>query len=778
MEFKVVGQEVLRSDGIDKVTGQAKFVADIFLPGMLYASILRSTHAHARILRVDTSRAMAVPGVKAVVTGDDFTRRIGVCITDQYPLARDKVRFMGEPVAAVIATSEDIAMRARDLIEVEYEPLAAVTDPEVAARPEAPLIHEELATYKHLPGIFPRPETNIFHHYKLRRGDVERAFNEADLIVENRFTFPPNQHVALEPHGAMAQMHPGGGMTIWCSSQAPFIVRHTLARMFNLPVSKVRVVVPYLGGGFGGKSDVTIEPLVGVLAAAVPGRPVRLVLKREEVFLGTVIGRGLIAYFKTAVARDGRLLGEKIVLYWNGGGYGDYAVNIVTGGGHNSPGPYAIENLWIDSYGVYTNTPPTGAYRGYGHPEVHWACERQRDIIAHRLGISPAEFRLKNCLRPGKVNSLGQVIEEHNGKLDLCIKAVATELKVPTAQAESLPWYRRRGTGLAAFGKSPVMTTNAQSGAIIRLNEDGTATVSVGAVEMGQGTYTVLGQIAAEVLSLPVDKVHVVPFVDTEVSPQEWQTVASHTTWAVGTAVLEAARDALKQILAAAAEIMKVKPEELEIKEGRVFIKTRPEKGLPIGQLAVGYTYPDGKTANDPIIGRATFAPRGLTYPDPETGQGNCAADWTYGCQGAEIEVDLRTGEIEVLKLVTAIDPGRVINPLTARGQLTGAMVQAMGSALSEKLIFGSNGAMRNSSLTDYKIPTAMDMPLELKTIFIETPDQSGPFGARGLGEHGAVSIPPAIANALYAALGIDFYELPLTPDAVLGALKNSGKGC
>ncbi|MGI9860541.1 xanthine dehydrogenase family protein molybdopterin-binding subunit [Moorella naiadis] len=781
VQFKVVGQEVLRADGIEKVTGQARYVADITLPGMLYASILRSPHAHARILRVDKSRALAVTGVKAVVTGADFSGRIGICLTDQYPLARGKVRFMGEPVAAVIASSTDLARQARDFIEVEYEPLAAVTDPEEAARPETPLIHEELATYKHLPGFFPEPGTNIFHHYKLRRGDVERAFAEADLIIENKFTFPPNHHVALEPHGAIAQVHPGGGMTVWCSSQAPFIVRHTLASMFNLPLSKVRVVVPYLGGGFGGKSDVTIEPLVGVLAAAVPGRPVRLVLEREEVFQGTVIGRGLVAYYKTAVAKDGRLLGEKITLYWNGGGYGDYAVNIVTGGGHNSPGPYAIDNLHIDSYGVYTNTPPTGAYRGYGHPEVHWACERQREIIAHKLNINPVELRLKNCLGPGKVNSLGQMIEEYNGRLDLCIKAVARELGLEEGQGNqaaakrALPWYRRRGAGLAAFGKSPVMTTNAQSGAIVRLNEDGTASVSVGAVEMGQGTYTALGQIAAEALSLPVTKIHVVPFVDTDVSPLEWQTVASHTTWAVGTAVLAAAREARKQVLAAAATILAVKPGELEIEGGRVFVKSRPDKGLPFSQLAAGYTYPDGRTANDPIIGRATFVPRGLTYPDPENGQGNCAADWTYGCQGAEVEVDLRTGTIEVLKLVTAIDPGRVINPLTARGQITGAMVQAMGSALSEKLVFGPNGAMRNPTLTDYKIPTAMDMPAELKTIFIETPDQTGPFGARGLGEHGAVAIPPAIANALYAALGIDFYELPLTPDAVLRPLKKMG---
>lgn len=776
MRFKTVGQEIKRTDALDKVTGQAVFVADLRLPGMLYAKVLRSACAHGLIRKLDVSKARAVPGVKAVVTGEDCPGRIGICITDQYPLARDKVRYVGEPVAGVIATSEEGAVQALDLIEVEYEPLPAVIDPEQAALPGAPLIHEELGSYAHLPGFFPKANTNIFHHYKLRRGDVEKVFDEAYLVVENKFIFPSNQHVALEPHAAIAQFHPGGGFTVWCSSQAPFIVRQTVARMFNLPSSKVRVIVPYVGGGFGGKSDVTIEPLVAVLARAVPGRPVRLVLDREEVFLGTTLGRGLVAYFKTAVNEEGYIIGEKITLYWNGGGYADYAINIVTGGGHNSPGPYAIQNLHIDSFGVYTNTPPTGAYRGYGHPEVHWACERQRDIIAHRLGLSPVEFRLKNCLRPGKVNSLGQVIEEHNGRLDSCIKAVAEELELEKKRdlgdGISLPWYRRRGKGLAAFGKSPVMTTNAQSGAIVRLNEDGTATVSVGAVEMGQGTYTALAQIAAEVLCLPVEKIHVVPFVDTEVSPLEWQTVASHTTWAVGTAVLAAAQDALNQVLRAAASILGVPPEELAVGDGRIFVKGRPDTGIPLGQIAVGYTYPDGKTANDPIIGRATFAPRGLTYPDPETGQGNCAADWTYGCQGAEIEVNLLTGEIEVLRLITAIDPGRVINPLLARGQIVGAMVQAMGSALSEKIIYSADGKMRNATLTDYKVPTSMDIPEELKVIFIETPDKTGPFGARGLGEHGAVSVPPAIANAVYDAIGIDFFTLPLSADLVLKALK------
>ncbi|HHY94865.1 MAG TPA: xanthine dehydrogenase family protein molybdopterin-binding subunit [Firmicutes bacterium] len=769
-----IGTGVRRVDGLEKVTGQARFVADMLLPGMLHARVVRSPHAHARIVSIDVSRALALPGVKAVVTGEDCPDRIGVCIKDQWPLARFKVRFTGEPVAAVIATSEEVARKAASMVGVEYEPLPVVLDPEAAAAPGAPLVHEDLGEYWHLPTVFPRADSNVFHHFRLRRGRVEENLARADLVVSNRFVFPSLNHVALEPHGAVAQYIPGQGVNIWTSSQAPFVVRSVVARILGLSPSAVRVVVPYVGGGFGGKSDVTIEPLAAVVAQMVPGRPVRLVLDREEVFVGTLVGRGLVAYLTTGVTSDGRILAEKITLYWNGGAYADYAVNIVTGGGYNSPGPYEIGNIWVDSLGVYTNTPPTGACRGYGHPEVHWACERQREILARRLGLDPVQFRLQNCLAPGKVNSLGQVIREHNGRLDLCVRAVAGELGGGAGTGHMGSPYRRVGRGLAVFGKSPVMASNAQSGALVRLNEDGSATVSVGAVEMGQGVYTVLTQIAAEVLGVPPDRVRVVPFVDTEFSPYEWQTVASHTTWAVGKAVMLAAQDALEQAVAVAANLLDVRPDDLVAGGGRLFVKDNPENGVALADLAVGYAHPDGRAASDPIIGRATFAPRDIQHPDPETGQGNCAASWTFGCQGAEVEVDTQTGEILVRKLITAIDAGRIINPSLARGQVVGAMVQAMGAALSEHLIYSRAGKMRNATLTDYKIPTALDIPDEFRVIFIETPDASGPYAARGLGEHGAVAVAPAVANAVSGAAGIEFLELPMTAERVIELLRRA----
>ncbi|MCL4514509.1 MAG: xanthine dehydrogenase family protein molybdopterin-binding subunit [Firmicutes bacterium] len=782
MNFKVIGTEAPRPDGREKVTGAAVFVADLRMPGMLHARVLRSGQAHARLRRVDVSRAQALDGVKAVVTGARFQRPFGICITDQFPLARDKVRFAGEPVAAVIAVSEQVADEALKLIEVEYDPLPVVLDPREAIRPGAPLLHEDLGSYARVAGINPCPGTNIFHHFKIRRGELEETFHRADHVVDREYEFPSVHHVQLEPHGAIARLSPGGDLTVWSSSQAPFVVRHTVSRLLGLPASKVRVVVPYVGGGFGGKSDVTIEPLAACLATAVPGRAVRLVLAREEMFDGTVIGRGLYARYRTAVTREGRIIGEEILLTLNGGGYGDYAVNIVGGAAASATGPYEIPNLKIDAYGLYTNTPPTGACRGYGHPEVHWACERQREIIAREMGIDPVEFRLRNILGPGKSNALGQIMEEDHGRVDLCIRKVVEDLAGPRyfAGRGHGPGGRpavRRGKGIAAFMKAPVMPTNAQSGAIIRLNEDGGATVSVGAVEMGQGTYTALGQIAAEALRLPVEMVRVVPFVDTEVSPYEWQTVASHTTWAVGNAILMAAADVLDQLKVAAGAAFGVSPEELEAGEGKIFLREAPVVSLPYSRLALGCTRSDGSAVNRPVIGRGTFVPSGLTYPDPETGQGNPAADWTFGCQGAEVEVDLRTGEITVLKLVTAIDAGRIINPLLARGQVLGAAAQALGSTLFEKLIYSEAGIMRNRSLTDYKIPGPEDMPLQTRVIFVETPEKTGPYGARGLGEHGTVGVPPAIGNALANALGADFYALPITAADVIRALKGKGGG-
>jgi len=765
--IKVVGQELQRVDGWEKVTGQARFTADLSLGRAYHARVLRSREAHAFIRHLDVSQAMAAPGVKAVITGADCPGRIGQAIRDQYPIARDKVRYWGEPVAVVVAASAEAAEEALPLIQVEYESIPPILHPREAVRLGAPLIHQNLEKYQHDHQIHPVLGTNISHHYRLRHGDVEAVFAAEHLVVENEYWVPWIAHVQLEPHCTWA-LWGGDSLTIWASSQAPFFIRETLADLFGLSPAKVRVVVPYVGGGFGGKSDVTIEPLLAIAALAVPGIPVQLLLTREEMFFGSVVGRGAWGRIKTAVNQDGLLLAHEAELYFGSGGYADYSVWISQGGGHNSTGPYHIPNLKIDSYNVYTNTPPTGAYRGYAHPEVHWMVERQMDHIARQLGMDPAELRLKNLLGPGKVNAMGQVMQNYNGRADLCLQAV---VKALGKKASPSAPNRKRGHGLACLMKSPVMRTNAQSGAIIRFNEDGSVTLYTGAVEIGQGANTVLSQIAAEALSIPMDMVHYVARVDTDFSPHEWQTVASHTTWAVGNAVRLAAMDALLQIKKAAAEVLGVPEENLETNDCKVYPSNHPERAFPYQAFATGYRRPDGSAVNPPIVGRGSFVPMGLTYLDPVTGQGNIAASWTFGCQGAEIEVDLETGQIHVLRLISALDAGRILNPDTARGQVEGAMIQALGATLTEKIQFDGDGRINNSSLVDYRIPTAADIP-SLQVFFIETEDINGPYGARGLGEHGIVAVPAAVANALADALGIDVYEIPISPATIIEALE------
>jgi carbon-monoxide dehydrogenase large subunit len=733
---------------------------------MLHARVVRSDHAHAYLLGVDSSAALALPGVKAVITGAACSRRMGSAITDQYPIARDKVRYWGEPVAVVVAISEDVAEKAAALVEVTYDPLPPVLHPRQSVEPGAPLLHPELESYPHDANLHPQPGSNVAHHYHLRRGNAVSAFAEAHLVLENEYWIPWIAHVQLEPHGAIARWD-GETMSLWTSSQAPFFVRDTVAKLLELSPANVRVQIPFVGGGFGGKSDVTIEPLMAVVAHEVPGLPIQLVLTREEVFFGTAVGRGCWANVRTAVDADGKLLAQQTDLYFGAGGYADYSIWISQGGGHNATGPYYIPHLDLSSSCVYTNTPPTGAYRGYGHPEVHWMMERQMDQIARRLGMDPVELRRRNLLQPGLPNALGQVMKEYNGQAELCLQIAVEHLGHDTTPTQP---NRVRAQGIACFMKSPVMRTNAQSGAILRFNEDGTVTLFTGAVEIGQGMSTIMTQIAAQSLSMPMEMVHASPGVDTEYSPHEWQTVASHTTWAVGNAVRMAAEDALAQIKKAGEEIFNVPQDDLVCEDGCVFPGGQVQRALTYAQIGVGFTRPDGKSVNPPIIGRATFVPTGLTFPDPATGQGNMAASWTFGCQGADVEVDLETGKVYVLRLVSVQDPGTVVNPETARGQVEGAMIMALGAALMEKLQFSPEGVLLNHSFVDYRIPATIDIP-EMEVIFVETKDASGPYGARGLGEHGIVAVPPAIANALSNALGVDFYEIPISPERVMDAI-------
>ncbi len=764
-----VGRSVRRQDGEEKVTGQARFLDDLPFRGLLHAAIHRSIRPHARVLRVDDRAARAIDGVWEVVSGRDADFRIGGVIRDHQVLAVERVRFVGEPVAVVLADDPVTARHGADAVGVLYEDLPAAVTVEQALADDAPLLHPDLAGYEVLPGYHPEPGSNVYHRYHTDKGDAEEALAGAAHVIEGCYTFPHIAHVQLEPHGAVAQWRSPREVTIWCTSQSPHQVREVVAGMYDLPLNGVQVVVPYLGGGFGGKSDTTVEPLAVAAARRVLGRPVKLVLSREEMFAGSVLGRGCRSRIRTGHDTGGRLVAAQIELAFTCGAYGEYGINVVEGAGHVATGPYRVDNLRIDSLAVYTNTPFIGAFRGYGHPEVHWGMERHLDRVADLLGLDPGELRRSHLLRAGDTHPTGQPVEEDHGDLRGCFEAVAQRL-ADVDLTPSAPG-RVRGVAQSPLMKAPVMATNASSAAMLKLNGDGSVDLAVSGTEMGQGAWTALAQIAADALGMPVDRIRTARAIDTCTSPYEWQTVGSTTTWKVGQATRAAAEDLLRRLRGNAALALGVPPDRIDHDGDELWDRDDPSRRVTIAGVALNAVHPDGRAEGGPAAGYGSFTPRGLTRPD-DRGKGTLAAEWTFGCHGAAVEVDTGTGEVRVLKLVTALDVGTVVNPILARGQVLGAVAQGIGAALMERVVYGQDGQIRNAGLTDYKIPTPEDLAdTDLDVVFLNTPFADGPFGARCIGEHGLVSVAPAIANAVRDATGCHLDALPLDAEQVRAAL-------
>ncbi len=777
MNDDLIGASIPRIDGIEKVTGSAVYAADMKMPGMLYAKMLLSPHAHATIVGVNVERARKVPGVRAVLVGKDLPYRIGLYMVDKPVLADRKVRYHGEPVAAVAATSEEAATEAIDLIEVEYEPLEAVTDAREALKPDAPLVHEDLHEYKYVKGVFfPVPHTNIANHFKLRKGDVEEGFRRSYRIIENQFYAPQVQHVPLETHATIAHWKPSGSIEIWTSAQSPFAVRNLLSVALGISHSRIRVVVLYVGGAFGGKAGIHLEPLVALLSKSSGFKPVKLVATRHEEFKTLPCRQGLHARIKTGVSKSGRIIAEEIEYVWDAGAYADYGVNIGRASGYSGAGPYDIENVKIDSLTVYTNKPFGTAYRGFGHVELFWAVESQMDIAAASIDMDPVEFRMKNLLAPGSMTITGEKVTSHTGSVKKCLKQVANEIGWGKQSSPKSAGRRVRGKGIAVLHKAPAMPPNTASSAIIKFNEDATADVIVSGVDYGQGTATSLSQIAAYALRLPFDRIHFVWAKDTDRCPYDWQTVASRLTVMAGICIMRAAEDAIDQIKSTAARALGVEKHQLEVENGKVFVASDPSRMLDYKDVVMGYMFPSGNSIGGPVIGRGSYVAEGLTNLDPETGQGLPALNWTYGAHGVEVEVDLETGDIEIIKIVSAFDVGRVINEDLCRGQVRGGVVQGLGTTLIEQYLYDGEGHLLNDSLTDYKIPTSKDIPREMVQILIETPHDKGPFGARGIAEHPMISVPSAVANALFNATGVRIRDLPLNPERVCLALRQRTK--
>ena len=769
-----VGESKPRIDAREKVTGSTVYTDDLqFGKALLHARIKRSPHPHAFIKKIDVTKAQALPGVKAVVTGKDFPGYIGLYLQDRFIFCRDRVRYVGDPVAGVAAISEEIAQKALDLIEVEYEVLEPVLDPEFGVSPEAPILHPNLGQYIVAGFIFPEAGTNISNHFKLRKGDVDNAWEQCAAIVERTYRVPHIQHVPLEPHIAISKVDEKGEVTLWTSSQSPFAQRNLIAQSLGLSQSDMRVISPAVGGGFGGKAGVSMESLAVAIAIKVKGHPVKVRLTREEEFYTAFVRQGLVAHFKMGCDKNGKLLAMENRFYWDGGAYTEYGVNIARAAGYSCTGPYEVPNVKGDSYCVYTNHPVGGPMRGFGMPEMHAGLEQCMDELAKQIGMDAVEFRKLNCLKENSILATGGKM--HPIGLEECIAKVADAIdwgkKAPPSASN-----KRRGKGVAAMWKAPAMPPNAGSSAWVELAEDGKVNVGIGGQDLGQGSFTISAQMAAATLGVPYESVRVAAPVDTRYSPYEWQTVASRLTWSMGNAVVNAAKDARRQILELVAEAWNERPEDLDIVNS-VVISYKSEKEIPLKNLVIyGLPRPDGSGwRGGPILGRGNFMPTDVTGLDAETGQGeHGVVHYTTGAQAVELEVDLDTGQIEIIKGIAAFDVGKAINPEMVKAQMEGGLVQGLSSALFEQLKL-KDGVLQNPSFVDYRIATSTDIPKEMKSIIVEVPQNDGPWGARGVGEHSMVATVPAIANAIYDAVGIRLDGPPFTAEKVYLAMLDAG---
>ena len=773
---KYIGVSVPRVDGVKKVTGAAKYVGDMKWPRMLYAKCVKSPYAHAKIVSIDVSAAKALKGVHDVITGDYYTKRGGLYLEDKNFLAVNTVKFCGEPVVAVAAETPEIAEAACELVKVEYEPLPVINNPMEGMAKDAVLIHPELHTYKVVPIFHPQAHTNISHHHIIRKGDADAAFKYAEehpdeyYITEHEYHVPHVQHTPIENHIAVAQYEPDGKCTVWASCQSPYAVRQALSATFDIPLNKMRIISPYVGGGFGAKAGTTIEGIIIPLAMHCKGRPVMMEYTREEEFVNSYVRQGLYTKIKTAVRKsDGKFLAVQNDFYWDGGAYTEYGVNIVKASGFASTGPYEFDNVKTDAYCVYTNNPVGGPYRGFGMCEIHFGIEQNIDEVAKEIGMDPIEIRRVNGLAPGKSTGTGEIMKSCGFLEALDQVAEAIEYDKP-CDAPSGP-HKVRGKGIAGGWKSPSQPTTAGSAAIIRMNEDGTFFLMTSGHDIGQGSDTALTQIAAEVLCCDPSK-FTIRTGDTDHTPYERQTVASRITYCAGNAIKLAAEDLKEKLLDLAQIKLGYIKRELYLEDGWIINRNHPESRMPMSDLALGLAFEDGSGYGGPAIGVGTFTlPNNINY-DPATGYSpKPAAFWTTAAAGAEVEIDTETGVIEVKKMVESCDPGHIVNPELYKAQVEGGMMQALGTVLYEELKL-KDGKVLNKSFVDYKIPTIDNAPETFIAMGVEHPEETGPYGARGIGEPAMVPGAPAIANAIYNATGCRFTEMPITPERMLKALQ------
>jgi len=756
-----VGISIRRIDGTEKVAGQALYTGDLRLPGMAIAKVLRSPVAHARIRGIDATKARAVPGVLAVLTRDNLnvaSNAFGAYVRDQQILATERVRYVGDMVAAVAAIDDAVAAEAVKLIEVDYDELPAVYSVEEALADEAPLVHEKLENRKD-PG-YGRGGTHIVHersnicfHFRHERGDVDSGFREADQIFEDSFYFPSAQHYPMEPHICVAQFE-GDVLTVWSATQSPFPVRQELARVFGLPFSAVRVIVPYVGGGYGAKSGIKTEGIAACLSRMI-GRPVKLAFGADETFKTICQPRAKIT-LKTGVKKDGTFVARRCEVYLNGGAYANSGPSVTEKAGYRAHGPYRIPHVLTNAYSVYTNTVPAGAFRGFGGPQVAFAYESHIDMIAERLGVDPFELRMKNLLDQGENFSPGDTPIDCDLKAGLknVAQAIGWDAR-PNGQKNS--GSKKIGIGIATAMKDGG-GTNKPANAAVTIFNDGSVLLSTGSVEIGQGMRTAFLQVVAEELSVPLEKVRVAA-LDTHYTPFDKGTNASSATSIMGQAVQKAARDARRQFLEAASAVLKAPVGEVGLENG---LAVYGQQKVSFREIMQRYF----RDSEGEIWGRGYFK----VGKDENVPLGYPSPFWEIGLGAAEVEVDTETGEVKVLRYVSLTDAGKMIHPLQCHAQDEGAAVFGLGQALFEDLVY-QGGELINGSLIDYRLPRFDDVPPAFKTFIMEGGGGPGPYGAKGMGEGGILPVAPAVANAVFSAVGKRLQAVPLTPGIVWEAI-------
>jgi carbon-monoxide dehydrogenase large subunit len=766
MVISHVGKPISRLDALDKVTGRAVYCVDVDLPGMLYGKVLRSPLPHARIIDINTSEAMEVSGVKAVVTGRDFPFTMGTMIKDRPFMAADRVRYVGEPVVAVAADTEAGAQQAVGKIRVQYEDLPAIFDPREAATEGAPLLHPDLEGYTRSGRFEIVPGTNICTLMTYSLGDVEAGFAEADELFEDEFYAHTVSHTPMEVHAAVAQCCPSSGkFTIWSSTDRPYHLLKELTNAMGISAEEVRVITPYVGGSFGGKSILLAEAIAIALARFTEGRPVKVVFSREEELTTAQVRVAAFLKLKTGVKRDGTFTSRRADVTWDSGAYAALAPGVARRGVSTIFGPYRIPNLEMVSRLVYTNKEISGAYRGFGTTQVTWACEVQMDIIAEKLGMDPLEIRLKNGYVEGDRFINGQVL--HAVGLKETLENASREISW-SGEKRGSSGTRFRGRGIATMLKGTVTPT--ESCCVIKVNGDGSTTLLTSSVEIGAGQKTVLAQIAADTMGVPLSSISI-PNPDTDITPFDHATASSRTTYHMGNAIRMAGKEVRGKILELAGDVLKTDPTSLTLSEGMVFGEGGGE-GIPLKELLAGKNL--GKDGVIQAEGRYTPAgsPLLVAYPGLEE-LTLSSAFWMFCTHAAEVEVDTETGVVRVLKVAAAHDVGRAINPVTCEQQIEGSVVMGLSNTLFEEFKM-EDGRILNDTLADYKVATMLDTP-EIVPIIVEFPHKEGPFGAKGIGEPAAAPTAPAISNAIFDAVGIRIRELPITPEKVLAALRKKG---